>query len=92
MTTFQNQRGKTIRNLKAKFFRTLKKNALENGKNHIITSEIEHKAILDPAKEMELQGFKVSYVKPNKDVNSLNILEGNLSRGNLNKIKIPVFE
>ncbi len=45
----------------------LKKNALENGKNHIITSEIEHKAILDPAKEMELQGFKVSYVKPNKD-------------------------
>ena len=36
----------------------LKKNALENGKNHIITSEIEHKAILDPVKEMELQGFK----------------------------------
>ncbi len=45
----------------------LKKNALENGKNHIITSEIEHKAILDPVKEMELQGFKVSYVKPNID-------------------------
>ncbi len=45
----------------------LKKNAIENGKNHIITSEIEHKAILDPVKEMELQGFKVSYVKPNVD-------------------------
>ena len=45
----------------------LKKNAIENGKNHIITSEIEHKAILDPVKEMELQGFKVSYVKPNID-------------------------
>ena len=45
----------------------LKKNALENGKNHIITSGIEHKAVLDPLKEMEAQGFKVSYIKPNKD-------------------------
>jgi len=45
----------------------LKKHALENGKNHIIASEIEHKAVLDPLKEMEAQGFEVSYIKPNKD-------------------------
>ena len=44
----------------------LKKYALENNKNHIITSQIEHKAILDPLKEMESQGYKVTYIQPSR--------------------------
>ena len=43
----------------------LKDHALSNNKNHIITSNIEHKAVLDPIKEMEKLGFKISYINPN---------------------------
>ena len=42
----------------------LKKYAMKNNKNHIISSQIEHKAVLDPLKEMESLGFKVTYIKP----------------------------
>ncbi|HEX2880317.1 MAG TPA: aminotransferase class V-fold PLP-dependent enzyme, partial [Polyangiaceae bacterium] len=35
--------------------------------NHIITSTIEHKAVLDSCKRLETQGFQVSYVKAGKD-------------------------
>lgn len=34
---------------------------------HIITSEAEHKAVLDVAKHLEKQGFEVTYLKPDKD-------------------------
>ena len=38
----------------------------ENNKNHIITSAIEHKAVLEPIQYLEKNGFEVSYLKPNK--------------------------
>jgi cysteine desulfurase len=35
--------------------------------NHIVTSTIEHKAVLDSCKRLETQGFQVTYVKAGKD-------------------------
>ena len=34
---------------------------------HIITTAIEHHAILNPLKELESQGFEVTYLQPDKD-------------------------
>nr|WP_294485111.1 aminotransferase class V-fold PLP-dependent enzyme [uncultured Anaerosporobacter sp.] len=42
----------------------LKKYAEETGKNHIITSTIEHKAIFESVRELAREGFTVDYVKP----------------------------
>jgi len=42
------------------------KNILKPGE-HLITSSIEHPAILKPAEELKKNGIDVSFVKPNKD-------------------------
>lgn len=42
----------------------LKSYARESGKNHIITTAIEHKAVLETAKQLEQEGFMVDYVSP----------------------------
>ncbi len=39
---------------------------LENNKKHIITTAIEHKAVLESARSMIKQGFEVEFVKPSE--------------------------
>lgn len=38
----------------------------KNRGNHIITTEIEHHAVIESARFLETQGFKVTYIKPDK--------------------------
>ena len=38
----------------------------ESGRKHIISTAIEHKAVLEPLEEMERRGFEVTLIKPNK--------------------------
>ncbi len=38
-----------------------------SGDKHIISSRTEHKAVLEPLKRLEKQGFKVTYLKPDAD-------------------------
>lgn len=45
----------------------LKSYAEKTGKKHIITSSIEHKAILESINILEKEGFKIDYVKPQRD-------------------------
>ncbi|MBX3364666.1 MAG: IscS subfamily cysteine desulfurase [Phycisphaeraceae bacterium] len=37
------------------------------GRGHIITSTIEHKAVLDPCKRLQKEGFDVTFIEPPKD-------------------------
>lgn len=42
----------------------LREYAKKTGKDHIITTSIEHKAVLETVKHLEKEGFKVDYVSP----------------------------
>jgi cysteine desulfurase len=37
------------------------------GARHIVTTRIEHKAVLDPCRQLEAEGVAVSYVEPGRD-------------------------
>jgi cysteine desulfurase len=37
------------------------------GGRHVVTSRTEHKAVLDPCKQLEKEGFKVTYLKPSEE-------------------------
>lgn len=42
----------------------LQKYAETTGKKHVITTSIEHKAVIEPIEEMEKRGFEVTYISP----------------------------
>lgn len=58
--------------------------AVELGRHkgkHIITSALEHAAVLEPCKALERQGYEVTYLKPGKDgMISMDELEGALRK------------
>ncbi|TRY52086.1 NifS-like protein cysteine desulfurase/Pyridoxal phosphate-dependent transferase [Cryptosporidium tyzzeri] len=55
---------------------------IENKKNHIITTQIEHKCVLSTLRELELKGFRVTYLKVNnKGLISLEELEKSIIPG-----------
>lgn len=55
----------------------LRNYAEESGKKHIITTSIEHKAVLNTVKYLETQGFDVDYVNPDDSgrINARDVLD-----------------
>ncbi|CAA0244952.1 cysteine desulfurase family protein [Tenacibaculum maritimum] len=54
--------------------------SLKNKGNHIITSSIEHPAVIEVCKYLESQGFKITYLNVNKDgIIDLNDLKNTIS-------------
>ena len=49
----------------------------KNGKMHIITTAIEHKAVLETVKHLSENGFEVEFIKPgiNGRVNAPDVLD-----------------
>ena len=45
----------------------LAKWGLQNGRNHIVSTQIEHKAVLEPLEKLQKEGFEVDLVAPDKD-------------------------
>jgi cysteine desulfurase len=43
----------------------LAKFGIESGRKHIVSTEIEHKAVLEPLEELERNGFEITLVAPN---------------------------
>jgi len=39
----------------------------QNGKRHIVSTQIEHKAVLEPVAHLESKGFEVTLIKPGSD-------------------------
>lgn len=39
----------------------------QSGRGHVITAMHEHKAVLDPCKRLQREGFEVTYLQPGKD-------------------------
>lgn len=75
----------------------------ESGRFHIITSEIEHKAVLEPCKVLESEGYKVTYlpvgsggfVKPEDVENSLRpdtLLVTIMQVNNETGVRQPIYE
>lgn len=44
----------------------LEQYAIESGKNHFVTTSIEHKAVLETVKAMERRGFLADYINPER--------------------------
>ncbi len=41
--------------------------AAGEGRNHIVTSRLEHSAVLDAARQLEREGFRLTYLPPGRD-------------------------
>jgi len=54
----------------------LREYAISSGKKHIITTSVEHKAVLETAKSLEKEGFEIDVVSPNETgaINAADVL------------------